>query len=287
MKSISSFILFLAASASICSCSRNEYLDYSPALVTQLINAKVLEQPEGPQIIVSKQKDEKTFRNLDSFYKLTPQGFNEGDRYYGYRINANYDQQYLGKCIVQEDGDLLWESTGKTVGSMLFSRGGGFINGEQWFLILVSENKQKYIVTAITPDPIEYQWEDGAYVSLTLSNCKKWEFLLAGKGFKPNEILNFSMAENDFHFDSTLKADSEGMLIFAIPPLITNKENEKATLKFARQNTDEISTLSFLFGRAALVKALPSKYPNVESVNLETLEFALPFMMVFTTENPS
>ena len=284
MKKPFSCILLLAASAFLCSCSHSEYLDNPTALAPHLINARRLQQPQGPHIVVSKLKDDKTLEDLESFYKLTPQGFQPGDRYYGHRVNGNYAQQYLGEFIVQENGDLLWKSIGMTIGSMHHSRAGGFINGEQWFHVLVSEDKQNYIVTLMTHDPIEYQWKDGAYVSLALVNQTICDFFLAGKGFIPNEEVLLNMVDNDFHFNTTVKADGQGMLQLALPSLIPNKENEKAALTLTRQNTDEIPTLSFLYGRAALVKALPDKYPNVESVNLETCKSSPPITIILAPQ---
>ncbi len=197
-------------------------------------------------------------------HKLKPHGFHPGDLYYGYHFNANYQQQYLGEFIVNSEGDLWWKIPGLHLSAVVHYTH-GFLNGEQSFVVLVSEDKQKQIATIITPDPIEYVWEDSAYASVVLLEQNPWSFFFAGKGFKPNEDIVLTSIDNYIRIDYILRADANGLILSTLSPLSPNNENETATLTIKRYQSTEIPTLTYLYGRAALAKALPHKYPPIKS----------------------
>lgn len=271
MKIFFSFIWLVVLAIFFCSCSHRESLD-SEVIIPHITNARLLKESPGPYLTVVSEVDATLGPNskLKPSYKLKPQGFHPGDRYFGYRFNANYQQHALGEFVVNDDGDLVWKNLGLTLGTMSLM-GSGFLNGEQCFNVFVSEDERQWIVTLITPDPIEYRWEDGAYASLALLEQKKWVFFLVGKGFKPGEEIVLTSIDNDVRIDSIITANAEGMVLFILPPTVAFKDTEKATLTIKRHQQKAIPTLTYLYGRAALVKAMPKKYPTVESVTPEAL----------------
>lgn len=228
-----------------------------------VMNALLFRSTKGPTLQAKKvsPKEIKEKGNLDHEFKsevpsyiLEAKDFSPGDSYTLYCLNMCYDSCYMGEFFVTNEGQLISKKNNKPIETnIIFS--GSYMNGEYSSWVLLSEDQQTCVAAVITPNPIEFEWADGAYVTLIMQTPDASQFIISGKGFKPNESFTFASRNYDERLSFKHKASSDGTLSTFFLPAVINKEGGVAIIKIKRHSTKEIGTFKCLWGCDAQKKS--------------------------------
>ncbi|MBS0637909.1 MAG: hypothetical protein JSS12_10390 [Verrucomicrobia bacterium] len=185
-----------------------------------------------------------------SNYKLIPYGFNPGDCYTLYRLNASMVKEPYGQYKVNEQGQLLSTKNDENLQDRIVVFG-DHMNGECSYLVLVADNKRA-VAALCYPNPIEYTWDDGAtfWLELTTGDCCRFAFF--GKGFKPNEDVTYISRSYDEVLEGKYPIAPEGKLIGFINPSVIGKTGGTASLTIKRKNSDEVCEIKYSWGTEAM-----------------------------------
>jgi hypothetical protein len=214
-----------------------------PKLVTKKIS--------GKELATILQTDVENQIN-DPTYLLEFKNFRPGDLYTFYQLNVIGNKYYLGEYVITEKGNLFSIKNGE-FHEFFIHRFGEFINGEPAYFAMVSGDKNSCIASVITPNPIEFKWEDGAYVCLVMETLDASRFVLTGKGFKPNEQLIAKSESCDSQLTNVLNASADGTIVVNINATVMNEIGGRASITIQRYEPDsQIGILKYLWGADAM-----------------------------------
>jgi hypothetical protein len=125
------------------------------------------------------------------------------------------------------------------------------MNGEQEYYVLVSEDDESCLSLAVTPKPIEYKWDDGAYICAILFTRDGCSFVISGKGFQPNESLIITSKTCEECITQSPKATADGKFISLLFPAVVGVEGASASYSISREQSGEEGMLNYLWGTSA------------------------------------
>lgn len=185
-------------------------------------------------------------------FELESKGFHPGDRYALYLFNRAYSMVYVDDVIADSHGQLAFIE--KEAPCYLCLVSAGFLNGERNYCVLISEDKQTYLAAAFIAYPIEYKWNDGAYVCAEILDA--CSFVIVGQGFQSNEKLILISESCGERIPLNSQVDSDGILRVSLHPKMNNVNGGSAKFIVGRRTTKEVGTLNYLWGDAAARKAI-------------------------------
>ncbi len=219
------------------------------------------ENSEGPKLEFKKISADELASILQSdteiqidspLYLLEFKNFRPGEIYTLYVLDAIGNKSILDKFIVSYKGTLYSTKNRKYV-EFYIQTFGEFINGEPAYYAMLSQDKNSCIASVITPNPIEFSWEDGAYVCLIMETRDANRFILTGKGFKPNEQLFVKSESCDSQLAKGMKASADGTIVANINATVMNEIGGQASITIQRCEPDSpIGTLRYFWGADAL-----------------------------------
>jgi len=127
-----------------------------------------------------------------------------------------------------------------------------FINGEPFRLKLISKESKTCLILKFIPNPIEYEWKDGAKIYMELKDRSANHYTFYGIGFKPNEKLSFINISGHEKMDFKFPADEEGSVTIMISPAVIGKKGGNSTFLITRENTKNQATLKYFWGEKAI-----------------------------------
>ena len=175
---------------------------------------------------------------------LETSGFCTGKKYVLYVVNTLLVKTCLGSLIANSDGQLVFENDGFPLSNLKLCLG-KFMKGEQNYYVLVSEDDHSCLAVAFTPNPIEYKWDDGAYVCAKLLTEDACMFEIHGKGFQPDEPLVISFQTCDEYIVSATQAYSDGTYTSLLLPAVKGVKGAEGVISIKREKLEEVGTLNY------------------------------------------
>ena len=192
-----------------------------------------------------------------SCFKVDTKGFIPGKRYTLFRVNMLSGKLRSFDYIADSKGCLELEHIehpAKAEVHILEQ----FMNGEMTGFAYIAQNDnpgEPPMCTAgvIAASPIEYRWDDNAYVCLWMADIHASKFLFAGKGFQPGERISFALDNHCIIMPVDVKADSNGRCYAAVLADVANTPGGKSTLEITRETVEGIGELRYFWGSHAKV----------------------------------
>ena len=193
-------------------------------------------------------------------YLIETKGLQPGASYSLYSANIFFNKKHCADYIANSEGQLVDKKSAKEPCRIIRNLK-GLMNGESESLILVPKDGTECMAATITSNPIEHTWSDGAYTCLWMVTKDARDFMFAGKGFKPKEPLFLIYKRETYDVRINLIADTDGTVLASIQPAVVFRSGGRSILTIKRTQTDEVGTLSYLWGIDALKQSLhPSKH---------------------------
>lgn len=126
-----------------------------------------------------------------------------------------------------------------------------FMNGESVSFKLISDDKKTSLVLSVIPSPIEYRWENDAYVHIKTLDRNAELFAVKGEGFLPNEVLSLESSSCNEKINSPLKAGNDGSFFVQMNVGVIGKRGGPAKIVIKRKDNPEIGTLKYYWGTEA------------------------------------
>jgi hypothetical protein len=187
--------------------------------------------------------------SCQAFLEFDTSGFSPGERYTFYSANMACHKTLIGEFVADSEGRLISMAEKIPLQGLQVVLN-GFMQGEPSYYVLVSADKQTYVAGYIIPYPIEFEWSDEAYVSLTQITPDGDLFILSGKGFKPKESL--VVTNQSFGHSLPVKVDisSEGKFFILHKSIESNPTDRLATITIERNQFKKVGKLNYVWGNA-------------------------------------
>lgn len=242
--------------------SRSEEYALDERIRSAIYDACNRQQAEEPNLIGKKMADSEVRVRLkiaDNEAPLPPaylfetRGFSRGDIYTFYQVNMCYGKFEFGDYVVNEELELVKQCDGKRLSEwVLFAS--GYMNGERTSFVLVPKDEKKCIAASFAPNPVEYEWDDGAYLYLSMESPTADLFTLTGRGFHPGEKLTIRIKSCDECINHSIVCD-DGTVSIIIAPAVVNKKGGAVFVKIKREYEQKPCMLKFWWGLHAKKKA--------------------------------
>lgn len=187
--------------------------------------------------------------SCQAFMEFDASGFSPGERFTFYSMNMAFNKIPIGEYIANSEGRLI-SMTNKMPLQGLQIILNGFMKGEPSYYLLISADKQTYVAGYIIPDPIEFEWNDEAYVSLTMIMPDGSLFIFRGEGFKPKESLDVKYESCGEIVPMKIDISPEGKFFILFQSIGSSPTGGPATITFERKQFKKVGKLNYVWGSA-------------------------------------
>lgn len=212
-------------------------------------NCKRLSKEEA--VSVWKMADEVNKKSNDAnecYVQLNSTGFTPGSCHTLYSVNLLKQKNKMFDLVANQKGELC-TAKGAVATKDICMNLGSYMNGEEQHFLLVSANGENMQVSSLTPRPIMYTWKDGATVIALVKDQEAQTFMLAFRGFKPNETVKTISESGKEKIDGTKTVNEDGNLLVQLMPATIGAEGGSAKYTIIRD--DETGTLEYNWGNQA------------------------------------
>jgi hypothetical protein len=185
----------------------------------------------------------------ETYYDLYCNKLDCGDLYSMYyaRMCCGANFMYGGEFMVDCFTHLKGKGNGVFGENMLFAAK-HLEMGESTLFVFVPHKDTRVLTGVLCPKPIEFEWEDKAYVRLGIGKSPmNWQFIVAGRGFKPDEEIRIITNGHSSDIAMTMKADASGYCFFILPTAY-EKQSGHAKLQVKRLLDEKAASLEYTWG---------------------------------------
>jgi hypothetical protein len=204
---------------------------------------------------VHENKIQELEKSCQAFLEFDASGFSPGERYTFYNLNMAFNKIPIEEYVADRAGQLVPIKNKFPLHGLQIVLN-GFMQGEPSYYVLVSADKQTYLAGYIIPYPIEFEWSDEAYVSLTMIKPDGSLFILSGKGFKPEESLIVKNKSFGEIVPLTINVSTEGKFFTILKPIASSQTGGPATITLERNQFKKMGKLNYVWGKAVQQKII-------------------------------
>jgi len=201
------------------------------------------------------------------YYRLRAENFEPGAvlKLFSERIGAR--KHLLETYTVNEAGKLIGADGTELLDNVQMAA--YYCMGEPFRFFL--EDHESEISAVTIPHPITAQSEDGASISIEMTDLTGKSFVCRGSGFQPDEKIRLCSVSMGHAIDEVVLADAEGKIWIPLDPAVKKKKSGKCAIELRRQNGS--LAVKFDWGRDALRKPT-AKIADIptEQIRKKTLE---------------
>lgn len=127
-----------------------------------------------------------------------------------------------------------------------------FSPGEPYYVTIVDTNGDELASARTIPFPLEARGQDECVLSIIIGSSSGEIFQIEGKGFEPNEEIEFTSTSEGEVISSTISTKSDGTFENVLLPAVIGKDSGDASVSAKGVNCD--LSLEYSWGAAAFDK---------------------------------